>query len=550
MRPFLAALFLLPSLALAQTCPLGQPLTSPNQGNPGGGLYFNLTVNTTVTLTHLNYVASDSSLAGDSSLNLFVGPPTWVGQVGSNPGPWQHVGATTPVTIPGLVDTPVTGVLGPAGINPGTITFSPGTYGIALQAVGHSWGYQNGVNTFHAPGGEFSVATGGASNAFLTLPTFSPRTINGSIDYTLGGTPMQFSSATPYGKGCYARYRSIYEMFPSSFFVDFDNTSMLWMLDAAGNRWSAITAGTTPVQPVTSPSLGHLDDNLVTINLAGGQPIQFPTIGGLGTATTSVQMCSNGYVDLLGSGPTIANPTVVGFLNGPAVRMGNHINLDPSAGGTTHYDYDAASGAHLFTWLNVPTSLIAGTSNTFQMAFFANGNVELRWGDMDQSGGGLWPTLVGFTPGGFSLDPGSIDLSASLPAFTSGIDQAPLSLSVTGHPIPGTTIQLTTGNVTGISIGGCFISVSDLPSSRIGLDLGIIGAPGCVANVVLDIPASFTAGHCISNIAGSTRDLVVPLAIPASPLVQGLHVYAQSAWVDLSANALGILTSNAVRISP
>jgi hypothetical protein len=548
MRHILAALLLLPSLAFAQTCPLGQPLTSPNQGNIGGGLYFNLTVNTTVTLTHLNYVASDSSLAGTSSLNVFVGPPTWVGQVSTNPGPWLLVGATTPVAITGGVDTPVAGVLVPAGINPGPVTFAPGNYGIALQAVGHSWGYQNGSFTFASPGGEFSVSTGGASNAFLTLPTFSPRTINGSIDYTPGGTPMSFANVTPYGKGCYGRYRSIYEFFPSSLSVDFNHTSMSWTLDAAGNRWSSITAGSTPVQPVASPSLGHTDDSVHAIHLASSQTIQFPSIGGLGTAT-DVDMCSNGYLDLMGNAPPVANPTVAATINGPSVRMGNHCNLDPAAGGTTHYDYDAASSAHLFTWLNVPTAGSPATSNTFQMAFFANGNVEFRWGAMSQIVG--IPTFVGFTPGGISLDPGSIDLSASLPAFTSGVDQGPLSLVASGPPLLGTTIQLTTGNVTGTSIGACFISVNDLPPfSPVGLDLGLIGAPGCVANVVIDIPNGLTAAHTISNLGGTQPGLTVPLAIPASPQVLGLHVYAQSIWADQAANPLGFLTSNALRISP
>ncbi len=66
----------LASLATAQTinAPLGQPLTSPNQGNPGGGIYINLQVNTTITIVNLNYVASDVTPATNSSVNLFVGP--------------------------------------------------------------------------------------------------------------------------------------------------------------------------------------------------------------------------------------------------------------------------------------------------------------------------------------------------------------------------------------------------------------------------------------------------------------------------------------------
>src|SRR5436189_6448947 len=100
----------LTTLASAQTCNLGQPLTSANQGNVGGGVYFNLTVTNTVTFSSLTYVASDTSLAGNSSFNMFVGPSTWVGNVGANPGPWTLVAASTPVAIPGAVDTTVVGV--------------------------------------------------------------------------------------------------------------------------------------------------------------------------------------------------------------------------------------------------------------------------------------------------------------------------------------------------------------------------------------------------------------------------------------------------------
>jgi hypothetical protein len=131
------------AVATAQTTnvPLGQPLTSPNQGNVGGGIYFDLTVNTTVTFVNLNYVAADTSPTGNSSLEMYVGPSTWVGNVSANPGPWTLVATTAPVPVTNGVDTPCTGVLSPAGLNPGPITFGPGVYGIALRAIGHSWGY-------------------------------------------------------------------------------------------------------------------------------------------------------------------------------------------------------------------------------------------------------------------------------------------------------------------------------------------------------------------------------------------------------------------------
>ncbi len=543
-----AASLALATLASAQTfnCPLGQPLTSPNQGNVGGGIYLNLTVNTTITLVNLNYVASDVTAVGNSSFRMYIGPTQWQGNVAVNPGVWSLIASSTPVAIPtAAVDTPCIGVLNPAGVNPGTVTFGPGSYGIALHAVGHSWGYQNGLFNFTAPGNEFVATTGGASNAFLTLPTFSPRSINGSIDYSLGGTVMPFARRTPYGAGCYSFYRSIYELFPSSVSVDFNNTSMLWTLDTVNNRWSSITAGTTPVAPVTSTSLGHADDNNLVIALAP-QPILFPNIGGISVATTSVEMSSNGYINLLGTTPAVANPTTAAWMTGTAVRMGNHYDMDPAVGGTTHYDYDAVNGVHLFTWLAVPTSAIAATSNTFQMAFFASGNVEFRWGVMSQAGGGGWPTLVGFSPGATSLDPGTIDLSASLPAFTSGTDQAPLTLAANVNPVLGSLVNLTTSNATSLNLGLCFVTVSDLPPfSPVGLDLGIIGSPGCVANV--DINQG--VGNLITNLGPPFPSMVVPFAIPLGPpSIIGQSFYAQSVWLDALQNPGGLITSNALNM--
>ncbi|HEX6812436.1 MAG TPA: hypothetical protein VF384_12480 [Planctomycetota bacterium] len=538
----------LASVASAQTfnCPLGQPLTSPNQGNPNGGLYFNLTVNVPITFLNLNYVASEVSPTGPSSLNLFVGPSTWVNNVSANPGPWTLVASTTPVNVTTGVDTPVTGVLNPAGPNPGPVCFEPGNYGIVLQAVGHSWGYQNGLFTFNSPGGEFSCVTGGASNAFLTLPTFSPRSINGSIDYQIGGTPMPFARRTPYGAGCYNLFQSFYEMMPSTATgQDLANKTIRLTFDGVNNRWSNVNFVTpVPIVPPVSASLGHGNDTNITVNLVNSQPILFPNIGGIGVATSTVEMCSNGYITLLGTNPVTANPTVAGFLSG-SPRIGNWVNLDPTTGGTTHYDYEVATATHLFTWQGVNLSGIAASPNSFQIAFIPNGDVEIRYGAMSVAGGGAWPTLVGFTPGGNSADPGTIDLSVALPISTAPVTQPPLALAASTNPVLGAIVDLTTSNATGLSFGINFISLSDLPPfSPVGFDLGIIGAPGCVANVDINQGISTV----ISNIGPPLPPMLVSLPIPNTQTILGLNLYSQSIWLDATQNPFGMLTSNGMNL--
>jgi hypothetical protein len=434
------------------------------------------------------------------------------------------------------------------------VTLAPGTYGFAIRSVGGNNAYTNGTGCTSSsiPGScpntsfanaDLVIRGGAAQNAFLSGGVFQPRMFAGAITYTLGGTPITFAQREPYGKGCYDKFRSFYELFPSSVNVDFSNTSMRLTYDAVGNAYVA-TAGTTPVQIVTSPTLGHLDNNDIIVPLANSQPIIYPAVGGPGVVTASVEMNSNGYLKLAGTAPSVNNPDITAWLTGTAVRIGNHYDMDPSTGGSTHYDYDAGSAAHLFTWKDVPTRGIAGTLNTFQLAFFANGDVEFRWGVMSQAGGGSWPTLVGFTPGNGAADPGTIDITASLPFATSNTDQQALSLTSNANPVLGTTVNLTVNNATGANIGLTFLCTSNLgPLSPTGLDLAILGAPGCVANVDINTGT----GLLVSNIPG-VGSLTTPLPIPNNVALVGFQVFCQSIWIDAAQNAGGLLTSNALRL--
>jgi hypothetical protein len=546
--------------ASAQTLTLAQ--APNNNGNVGGGIYFNLTVNQTLTINSIDYFCLNAGAGPfQSSFDMFVGPSTWVGQVSANPGPWVQVASSTPVTLPGAgVQTLLNGVLNPAGANPGTVTFAPGNYGIALRAVNHSWRYQGaGAAAVYitSSNADLTCVAGGASNAFLTAPSFAPRAITGAINYTLGGTPMPFAQRESYGAGCYLRTRSFYELWPSSTTVDLANTSMYLTFDPSTNRYAAITGGTTPIAAVTSPDLLLANDANTVITLTNSQPILYPGVGGPAATGTTVEMCSNGYVNLQGTNPAgTFNPTVNGFLTGTP-RIGYWHDFDPSGisftppatGMSTHYDYDVATSAHLFTWKDCPDSfrgtLGAPTPvNNFQMAFFPNGDVEFRFGTL-VLGGGQWPTLVGFSLGGNAVDPGSRDLTASFPFSTDGFDQAALKLVGSTNPILGQTVTLTTSGETAPGLGLTFVTLSDLPGlSPVGFDLGVIGAPGCVANV--DINQG--AGYVISNtLPGFTMD--VPFAIPAGPLsILGASFYSQSLWLDPAQNAFGGVTSNAVRL--
>jgi hypothetical protein len=539
--------------AAAQTT-LSTGLTASNGGNVGGGLYVDVQVNNTLTITALDlWCGAVTAATTTAKWELWLGPSTYVGNV-TNPSLWTKVGETATVTATGGVYQLFPGVQVIPVPQISAVTLAPGTYGFAFKSVGCSNGYTNGVTCTSStiPGScsntlfqnaDLAIRGGAAQNAFLSGGVFQPRMFAGGITYTLGGTPITFAQREPYGKGCYNKYLSFYEFFPSSASVDFSNTSMRLTFDGANNLYVA-TAGTAPIQPVTSTSLGHLDNSDIPITLANSIPILFPNAGGVST-TTTVTMNSNGYICLNGTVTPVNNPTIAAWLTGASARLGNHHDFDPSVGGTTHYDFDAASGAHLFTWLGVPDRAIAATSNSFQLACFANGDVEFRWGAMSVSGGGGWPTLVGFTPGNNSADPGTIDITASLPFSTAGIDQPPLALASDVNPVLGTTVNLTQTNVTGLSVGINFVTLSNLgPLSPGGLDLALIGAPGCVANVDINTGA----GYVVSNIPG-VGTLTTPFPIPAGPLsIIGLSFFCQGVWLDATQNAGGLLTSNALRL--
>lgn len=538
----LAVVALAAGLQAQVVLPLGQPLTSPNQGNPGGAVYFNMTVNTTVTWDQLEYVSSGASPAGNSSFEIYFGPSQWQTNVGSQ-GPWILIGQSTPVAITGGVDEIVVGVISGAGANTGTVTFAPGTYGIALVATGHSWGYQNGVFNFSDP--NISITTGGASNAPFSLPTFQPRSVNGNLTYTVGGTPIALASQQSYGQGCYANYTSFYEVFANTASgQDLSNTSIRMAFNSLTGVYD-VTAGTTapvPQGPNAQVQTFTGDDDAVQVAL-GGLPISYVTPTGIQISPVDpvlndfvAQFGADGWVGLdtvLNSG---GNPSVAAFL-AEGARVGNWHDMDPLVGGTAWYEFDAVNAAHIFTWDAIPSRTLADP-NTIQIVFFPNLDIEIRLGTLNLQGGGGWPTLTGYTPGNGALDPGTIDLTGSMPFSTQATDSDPLRLEVDAVPVLGQTVNLITSNeTTNPGFGATIFSTVALTGGALPpIDLIILNAPGCFANVgTLDVTLPILTGGMSS-----------PFPIPNTPAFIGFEIGVQSVWLDAAANGFGLITSNGV----
>lgn len=87
--------------------------------------------------------------------------------------------------------------------------------------------------------------------------------------------------------------------------------------------------------------------------------------------------------------------------------------------------------------------------------------------------------LVGFSEGGASADPGSMDISVALPGSFNAATFAvvPLAFSASARPITNTSISLDTTNIpSGSPFGAVIIGLNQLPSP---FDLTVIGMPGC-----------------------------------------------------------------------
>jgi hypothetical protein len=351
-----------------------------------------------------------------------------------------------------------------------------------------------------------------------------------------------YASAQSVGAGCYDRFGSVYETFTGATF-DLDTpagNSLLVVVGPTSGFTVAPGSGTwfTP----TSPDLLLTDDSL-SAALTLPQPFQFGPL-----STTAVKVCSNGYI-WLRSVETVADlsPTPSELLQqGPRIAPA-WMDLNPASlvngvrVGSIHFDVNPATNTPVFTWLNVPEFGAANTANTntFQVEFVASGIFEIRW-----QGVLTTPTraiMTGFSGGLGARDGGSRDISATTPFVTIG-DVSALGLAASARPTLGTTIQLTTSNPSNLGVGIHFVGLVGIPAP--GFDLGLIGAPGCTAYV--DVGAAI--GDVISN-AVPGLSLSTPFALPNTPALAGTTVWSQSAWLVATANALGVLTSNGLRLN-
>ncbi|MCA8965860.1 MAG: hypothetical protein H6838_17500 [Planctomycetes bacterium] len=317
--------------------------------------------------------------------------------------------------------------------------------------------------------------------------------------------------------GCGSCQSAFYEMLTGPSF-DLANSAMA--LTYANGQYTAGSSTATYVTP-TGTNLNLTDDSQTTIQL----PFSLPFPGG---STSQLNVCSNGFISV-GSNGTPYIPDANSHLSGAPRWAASWRDLNPALGGQVLVDSTPTEVR--VTWSAVRTYGSTQT-NTFQYQFRPNGDVQIVWQTMDSQNGDV---LVGWSPGGVTVDPGPSDISASLPG---GINMCAqpfngLQFASATRPILGTSVSLTTSNIpAGTPFGAVLLSLQQAVPP---LDLTGSGMPGCYGHVVGGVTHLFVA-------PGSTHNQ--SLAVPVDPAFTGLEVAGQSFTYSPGLTPAGVVASN------
>jgi len=342
--------------------------------------------------------------------------------------------------------------------------------------------------------------------------------------FSLDVSTSPSATSEPFGSGCGQRSRAFYELMDGNAF-DLSGTAM--QLVNLGSHYSVQAAGTyvAPSASATTLSLG-LDDD-ATVNLTGS----FPYPGG---TTSSLVVCSNGFVSPASGNGTHYIPSIYGWLGSSEARWGTWHDFNLPAGGSVKFE-QIGSVAYV-TW-DGAISYSTNDANTWQMQFdLTTGNVTFVWVSVFASGGD-W--LVGYTSGGGDENTGGLDLSTAVPATfeTEAINAEALELDATA-PVLGTTSVLTTSEVP--PTGVLAIQTLSLTQHNPGISVAFLGMPGCTAYGDLD---------AMYVIAPSGGMATYPLVIPNQANLAGFQLTAQTSVFDPTANAFGFINSNGVLLT-
>lgn len=544
--------------------------TSPPVPYLGFNILFDCVVDAPVNLTQIDQSLYDdgvnpNQVGNTTTLDVWITPTTYIGQE-MNQAAWIPLGT-------GTLTVQSSAAHSPAVFSP-PLTLPVGSWGVALQTHGTQSPMPN-FGPLHpllripclSPGNPVGCTLNprlSAQNEFLNITNTNIQryswtsglgglfSINIQIFYTL---PANTAFHSEYGVGCYALSQSFYQWFQNPAAVDLSNQGIT--LVPNGTTSYLVIPSSSTFAPVSSAPLnnaantGLLGDDETTA--AQTLPFTFNFPGGATQGSTSqIVIGSNGYVWLTsvdgGAGPFYDN--VNGLFSGLPRICPYWGDLDPSTAtgsGTVHFDVDPSNTFAYVTWQNVQewTGTPGGTPMNIQVLLYANGQIDLRYGNVAMIAASA---LTGFSPGGNDLDPGSHDLVVGgvVQSFTTGDGTKPLHLTGANRPVLGSTFNFKTDTIRAGSTAG-FQFFSFTPQNP-GIDLGFLGMNAIASS---HCSAYLSLVNPISNrfflVTGPS--VIVPLAIPSLPVLNGLQVFSESAVLNPGLNTAGILASNGLCVT-
>lgn len=515
--------------------------------------FFDLTVNTTITLQGLetaSWTHPDDTMQVEVYLTT-PGTTTFIGNM-QNAALWQLVGVSDSAVVSATDRRTM--------CFPGGITIQPGTYGACFRSIGACIGFfQNSA----APAvlqvfsnAEMTFTGGNVQYApFVTAPQAIAFCWSGTIYYSNGANTEVCATDKKFGLGCNMTNGSWYQqwMSPAASSAALNGKSLSMIF--TGNGYAVTSPGTSAwIPPSLTAALLPASNNVETVvPLPTGSTFTYP-----GGSTPSLNVHANGYVSI---GPNATVPLGWNYFPSPASLLGannpiyagcwkDFASNELNSGRVKH---EAVGNLYVITWDGVeafPGSTTAQTPNpsTFQMQFdMITGDVHYIWQSITAIGGGQYydAVLIGYSPGGPSVDVGPIDINASpFPGFAVFQPEIPgLTLDSTSPPVLGGLVNLTTSNPnTPFNFGANFISYQTFAPPYI--DLGFLGAPGC--QYLMDINNGFYS--VITDLVPGFMTHTV--AVPNNPGLLGFTGGSQSIWLDNPPqNAFGITWSNGIELT-
>lgn len=418
------------------------------------------------------------------------------------------------------------------GISQGGLIADPGVTDLSAGAVA-------------VPTARIVYQTFATTNTFdlpSTNVTFAPNAGGG---YNVIPSPCVPAANTNYGSGCADRFASLYQHFANATLASPALTGQsVVFTPVAGGYLTAWGGGTylAPTVAAVNVFAAPTDDGEAVLTPTAA----FPTASG---PQATVRVHSNGVISWGAAAQTFPGgnnytPDAAVFLNAgnEGFWAWHDYNETESGSGRIVYE-EVAVGAHTVlavTWNAVEnySTPVAGNPSTMQMQLnLSTGACTIVGVNIDSNPTSAYGSahLLGYSPAGASIDPGNFNLATTLPVVTQSLDGAVLTLEVLGTPLLGATVTWTTSNIPAAAVTsaqlislGQFVPGQPLP-----------GAPGCMQSVDLGLAATVT----LMNSPIATYSLTVP----NNAAFVGVSLFSQSASLVSGANALGVITSNALR---